>query len=465
VTETFDLIIIGSGSGNSIPEHLSDWKIALVERGVFGGTCLNRGCIPSKMFVLPADVAAQSKDSSKLGVKTSFHGVDWPAIRDRIFGRIDPIAAGGEEYRATGTENVTLVRGTASFEHQREDGNAVVHITDGVDQGKRLSAPRFLLAAGARPVLPPIQGLEQVRHHTSDSIMRLERFPDRLGIIGGGFIAAELGHVFSGFGSDVHLFNRSSKLLRAFDGEIADRFTEVFADRVSLHLGCIPERLESRGETIIMHFHENGSSLAVEVDELLVATGRAPNSDLLDVDALGLRTHHDGRVVVDDAMKTSADGIYAVGDLTNSYQLKHLANAEAKVAFWNVAHPDDLHHVSYKAVPSAVFSDPQVATVGLTEEEATEKGVHYVVGKRDYAGTAYGWALEDDTSFAKVLVNPDTGLIIGAHILGPQAASVIQPLIQAMQFGQRAVDVANDVLYIHPALTEVVENALLEALR
>jgi mycothione reductase len=201
------------------------------------------------------------------------------------------------------------------------------------------------------------------------------------------------------------------------------------------------------------------------VDEILVATGREPNSDLLDVDAAGLECHHHGTVAVDDTMATNVPGIWAVGDLANNYQLKHLANAEAATAFWNIAHPDDVRHQSYKAVPSAVFSNPQVATVGLTEQEALRQGRSFTVGRRDYGGTAYGWAMVDDSGFAKVLVDDDTGLILGAHVLGPQASSIIQPLIQAMEFDQRAEDVARRVFYIHPALTEVVENALLDALR
>ena len=194
-----------------------------------------------------------------------------------------------------------------------------------------------------------------------------------------------------------------------------------------------------------------------------MATGREPNSDLLDAAAGGLELGEHGTIKVDDTMATNVEGVWAIGDIANTYQLKHLANAEAKVAFWNIAHPDDQHHQSYKAVPSAVFSNPQIATVGLTEAEATERGLPFVVGIREYAGTAYGWALVDTTSFAKVLVNSETGLIIGAHIIGQQAASLIQPLVQAMEFDQPAADVANGVFYIHPALTEVVENALLEA--
>ena len=447
--ETFDLIIVGSGSGNSIPSYLDGWKIALVERDVFGGTCLNRGCIPSKMFVYPADVAVAAQTSSKLGIDTQFNGADWSAIRERVFGLIDPIASSGRVHRSTGTPNVTLIEGTAAFIDQR---TLVV-------EGRRITAPNILLAAGARPVVPPIAGLMETGFHTSDSVMRLPELPERLGIIGGGFIAVEMGHVFSGLGSHVTIFNRSNTLLREFDQDISATFTAEFAKRVDLLLGHIPTKVERVADGIKITCAV-GETI---VDEILVATGREPNSDLLDVDAAGLECHHHGTVAVDDTMATNVPGIWAIGDIANNHQLKHLANAEAAIAFWNIAHPDDVRHQSYKAVPSAVFSSPQVATVGLTEQEATKQGRSFSVGRRDYGGTAYGWAMADDSGFAKVLVDHETGLIIGAHVLGPQASSLIQPLIQAMQFDQRAEDVARQVFYIHPALTEVVENALLDA--
>jgi mycothione reductase len=447
--ERYDLIIVGSGSGNSIPDDMSEWKVALVERDVFGGTCLNRGCIPSKMFVLPADVAVAAQSSAKLGIDTQFNGANWPAIRDRIFGRIDPISAGGRNYRATGTPNVTLIEGTARFV-----GDRVLDV-----DGRVITAPNVLIAAGARPVVPPITGLMETGFHTSDSIMRLPELPARLGIIGGGFIAVEMGHVFSALGSKVTMINRSQTLLREFDHDIAQRFTEVFATRVDLRLGHIPTRVQRVADGIEIICGDK----SFVVDELLVATGREPNSDLLDTDTAGIECRHHGTIEVDDTMATNVPGVWAIGDVANMYQLKHLANAEAKVAFWNIAHPDEVHHQSYKAVPSAVFSNPQVATVGLTEQQAKAQGRAFVVGRRDYSGTAYGWALVDDTSFAKVLVDSDTGLIIGAHIIGQQASSLIQPLIQAMEFDQPARLVAQGMFYIHPALTEVVENALIDA--
>lgn len=448
--ERFDLIIIGSGSGNSIPEYLNDWKIALVERDVFGGTCLNRGCIPSKMFVLPADVAVAASNSEHLGLDTTFNGADWSAIRDRVFGLIDPIAAGGEKYRATGSPNVTLIRGTARFV-----GDKVLDV-----DGRRIAANKVLVATGSRPFVPPIPGLADSRHHTSDSIMRLDDLPARVGIIGGGFIAVEMGHVFAGLGSAVTLFNRSTCLIRDHDTEVATRFTELFGQRVDLRLGQLPDKVEETSEgRILLHLGDE----TIEVDELLVATGRTPNSDLVRANDGGIDTRSNGRITSNLRMETNIEGVWAIGDVANDHQLKHVANAEVKIAFWNIANPDSPREMDYRAVPNAVFSGPQVASVGKKEEDLLSEGVSYRVGKRDFGGTAYGWALDDHSSFAKVLVDDKSDLILGAHIIGPQAASLIQPLIQAMQFSQTATDLATKVFYIHPALTEVVENALLAA--
>ena len=461
VTQQFDLIIVGSGSGNSIPDYLANWKIAIVERGQYGGTCLNVGCIPSKMFVLPADKALDARNGAKVNIDTQFNGADFAAIRDRVFGRIDAISESGREYRAAGSANVTLFEGTAAFVGDKE---LEVAMNDGSDP-VRIAAPKVLLAAGARPVTPSIPGLASIDFHTSDTVMRLPALPDRLGIIGGGFIAVEMGHVFAALGSAVTMINRSSGLLRGFDHDIRSRFTDVFSERVDVRFGHVPTEVRSNADREV-EVDVAGETLVF--DQLLVATGREPNSDLLNVARGGLTCQHNGTIAVNDTMATNVPGVWAVGDIANGYQLKHLANAEAKVAFWNIAHSDDPGFVprrqSYKAVPSAVFSNPQVARVGLTEQQAIDQGIPHKVGRRDYSGTAYGWALVDETSFAKVIVNTETGMIIGGHIIGPQAANLIQPIIQAMELDTSAAIVAEKVFYIHPALTEVVENAILDAL-
>ena len=446
----YDLAIIGSGSGNSIvDERFADRRVALLEKGTFGGTCLNVGCIPTKMFVYPADVALTATQGSDLGVETRFDGVRWPEVRDRIFGRIDPISIGGRSWRADSNANVTLFEGHARFVDVR---------TLDTGTGETITADQVVIAAGARPVVPEIEGLAEVGFHTSDTVMRLETLPERMLIIGGGFVAAEFAHVFGSFGTRVTIVNRSAGLLRAEDDDLSAAFTEVARARWDVRLETVVTKAEAYGGGVRAQLSDGSS---VEVDTVLVAAGRQPNSDGLDLDRTGVEVDDHGIVVVDRHQRTGVEGIWALGDIANHFQLKHVSNLEARVIQHNLLHPDDLWESRHDVVPSAVFSNPQVASVGLTERQATEQGVRHVVAQQRYGDTAYGWAMEDTTGFAKLVADPDTGLILGAHFLGAQASNLIQPLVQAMSFGQTAHDVARRQYWIHPALMEVVENLLL----
>lgn len=449
----FDLVIVGTGSGNSIPAELDDWNIALVERDVFGGTCLNRGCIPSKMFIYAADVAMHVRESERYGVRSTLDGVDWPDIVDRVFGRIDPIAAGGERYRIEDCDNITVFQGSGAFvDHKVLEVN-----------GERLRADKFILGAGARPFVPDVPGLAEAGFHTSDTIMRVREVPERLVVIGGGYIATELGHVFEAFGSHVTMINRSGALLRSEDDDISRRYTELAGQRFDLLLETAIERVE-RGDDGVTRVHviREGESSIVEADALLVATGRIPNSDQLVVEATGVECDAAGRVLTGDDHQTNVEGIWAFGDLSNHFQLKHVANAEAKQVFHNVAHPDDVQHKDLHAIPHAVFGSPQVASVGMTERDAAAESVPFITATKEYGSTAYGWAMEDQTSFVKLVAHAETRKLLGAHIIGPQASSLIQTLIQGMRFGQTVDEMAHGQMWIHPALTEVVENALLD---
>ena len=450
MTTHYDLAIIGSGSGNSlVDERFADRRVAILERGTFGGTCLNVGCIPTKMFVYPADLAHEAVHGPRLGVETRFEGADWPQIRDRIFGRIDDISAGGRDWRVSGNEHVTVFESQARFVGDR---------TLETGTGETITADEVVIAAGSRPVIPPIEGLEEVGYHTSDTIMRLPELPRRLLILGGGFIAAEFAHIFSAYGTEVTIVQRASGLLRVQDDEISARFTELAQQRWDVRLDALVEKVEPYGEGVRAHV-DDGTTL--DADVVLVATGRRSNSDTLDLPLAGVEVDDGGLVVVDEHQRTTAEGIWALGDVSNTFQLKHVANHEMRVVQHNLLHPEDLRTARHHAVPSAVFTLPQIATVGLTEREARAQGVSHVVARQDYGGTAYGWAMEDTTSFAKVLADPETGLLLGAHFLGPQASNLIQPIIQAMSLGQSAAEVARGQYWIHPALMEVVENVLL----
>ena len=445
----FDLAIIGSGSGNSlVTPDFDDWRIAIIEESTFGGTCLNVGCIPTKMFVYPADLACNAREAARLGLDTSVEGVRWRDIRDRIFGRIDPISAGGREYRRSG-------KNTELFEKHVRFGDAHTLL---FDDGASITADRIVIAAGSRATVPDVVTDSGVPFHTSDTVMRIDAVPPRVAILGGGYIASEFAHVFSAFGAHTTLILRGDKLTKHLDGEIATAFTKAAQRHWDIRLGYHLCALHLEGDAICMTLDDDSR---LEADLLLVATGRVGNADRLDLGAAGIAVHPDGRPVVDRHQRTSVPHIWALGDVSSEYQLKHVANHEARVVAHNLAHPDELIESDHRFVPSAVFTYPQLASVGLTEEQAIAQGIRYVVATQPYSGVAYGWAMEDSIGLCKLLADPDTGLLLGAHLMGEQAATLIQPLIQAMSFGQRVEDLAHGQYWIHPALTEVVENALL----
>jgi len=450
VSTHFDLAIIGTGSGNSIvDERFAGHRVAILEKGTFGGTCLNVGCIPTKMFVYPADLAHSVGPAEALGVHLRDDGVRWTEIRDRIFGRIDPISTGGRLWRADQNQNVTLFEGHARFldPHTLDTGT-----------GQTITADQIVLAAGARPVVPDIEGLEEVGFHTSDTVMRIDAVPGRLLVIGGGFVAAEMSHVFGSFGSRVTIVNRSAALLRGEDDEVSTAYTGLARERWDVRLGTKVDRVERYDGGVRARLSDGTT---VDVDLVLVAAGRRSNADGLDLDKAGVRTDDDEVIVVDEHQRTTVPHIWALGDIANHFQLKHVSNNEARTIAHNLLHPDDLVTSRHDVVPSAVFTSPQVASVGLTERQAVERGVSHVVARQRYGGTAYGWAMEDTTGFAKIVADPDTGRILGAHFLGAQASNLIQPVVQAMSFGQTAHEVARGQYWIHPALMEVTENLLL----
>lgn len=452
----YDLAIIGSGSGNSILDpRFDELNVALFERGVFGGTCLNVGCIPTKMYVYAADAARGVQHAQRYGVDAHIDKVRWNDIVDRVFGRVDPISAGGLRYRQEGTPNTTLYSGTATFTGPR---------TLDTGTGETVTADRVVIAAGSRPIVPQEVLSSGVSFHTNDDIMRLPVLPERLVIIGGGYIAAEFAHVFSAFGTTVSVIGRSPVLLRHLDTEIAERFTALAQQKWDVHLGHGVASVRQGRHDIEVELTDG---TVVVGDALLVASGRRPNGDLLDVAAAGVGTHADGRVMVDEQQRALSeagevvDGVYALGDVSSPFQLKHVANHEMKVVQHNLLSPDTPRHTDHRHVPAAVFTDPQIATVGLTEAQARERGLDITVKVQAYGDVAYGWAMEDVEGMCKVIAERGTGVLLGAHVMGAQASTVIQPLIQAMTFGLSASDMATGQYWIHPGLPEVVENALL----
>jgi mycothione reductase len=455
--ESYDLAIIGTGSGNSILDHrYAGKRVALCEQGTFGGTCLNVGCIPTKMFVYAAEVAKTIRGAAQYGVDAHIDQVRWGDIVSRVFGRIDPIAYSGEDYRRA-ARNIDVYSSHTRFGPAHADGSYLLR----TDTGEEFTADQVVIAAGARPMIPPAILASGVNYQTSDTVMRIAELPEHLVIAGSGFVAAEFAHIFSALGVRVTIVIRGSTLLRHCDDTICKRFTRIASSKWELHT-----------HSNIVGGANHGSSVALELDDgrtlnadlLLVATGRVPNGDLLEAEQAGVDIES-GRVVVDEYQRTTARGVFALGDVSSPYQLKHVANHEARVVQHNLQCDwDDTESMTvtdHRYVPSAVFTDPQIASVGLTETQAIAEGFDISVKIQDYSGVAYGWAMEDTTGIAKLIAERGTGRLLGAHVMGYQASSIIQPLIQAMSFGLTAHEMARGQYWIHPALPEVVENALL----
>lgn len=453
----FDVIIIGTGSGNSILTPDFDGKrIAIVEKDTFGGTCLNRGCIPTKMFVYAADVASHIRHSGTYGIDAQINAIRWPDIVDRVFARIDPIPPSGKAYRQ-GTPNTTVLTGEGRFV-----GPHTVEVT-GHDGGVHsITARTIVIAAGAQPFIPDIKGLDRTGYHTSDTIMRLRETPKRLIILGGGYIATEMAHVFGSLGSEIVMVNRSGRMLSREDEDISERFTQIYSERFECHMNSRIDGVRQDGDEVIVDLHSDDRMWNVSGDVLLVAAGREPNSAALALSAAGIDVDRDGYVVTDQYLRTNVEGVWALGDITNENQLKHTANAEARAVAHNIIHPDQLRTADLWPIPHAVFADPQVASVGLTEQALRHTGRPYMTAVQNYGDVAYGWAMEDTNHFCKLIACPETRLLLGAHIIGPQSSILIQQLIQGMKFGQTVDEMAYGQLYIHPSLSEVVENALLQ---
>ncbi|MEV1026055.1 mycothione reductase [Streptomyces sp. NPDC050264] len=451
-----DVVVIGAGSGNAVvDDRFSHLDVAIVAEAPFGGTCLNAGCIPSKMLSVTADVADTVRDSQRHDVHARLDGVSWSQVQERVFGRLDAQAREGEQGRRD-TSWVTVYRGHARFTGDRE------LLVDTESGSERVTADRIVVAAGSRPVVPPAIAESGLPYETSDTIMRVPTVPARLIVVGGGYIAAELAHVFHTAGAEITVIEHEERLLAPQDESISRAYTESVRPRWDLRLGR-----EATG------VHGSPGDLTVTLDDgthlrgdmLLVAVGRRSNADSLHVEKAGIACDDQGLITVDEQLRTGAAGVWALGDVTDGGPpLKHVANRQAQVVAHNLLHFDRPREMSYDAVPSAVFAHPEIGQVGLTEQEARKRGLDFVVGRRDYADVAYGWALEDKEGFCKVLVERTTGSLLGAHVLGPQAATLIQPLVLAMAHGISAHDVAEGPLWIHPALTEVVENALRDAI-
>jgi dihydrolipoamide dehydrogenase len=461
--EEFDFLVVGSGSGLDVANVAANQgqSVAIVEKGPLGGTCLNRGCIPSKLLLYHADVLETVERADEFNIDVTVDGVDFADIvrevTEEVSGDAESIRRGLES-----SAQHALFDGEAHFVDEK-----TLEITGGEDDGTRLRAETILLAAGSRPAIPPIDGIESVDYLTSTEALQLETPPDHLVVVGGGYIAAELGHFFGTFGSDVTIVGRRPNLLPTTDGEIAERFTDTYSDRFTVHTGheVTSVTAENGSITVEANAYEYGEGggivegadpVTITGDELLVAAGRRSNADTLNLDVTDVETDERGFIETDEYLQTDAEGIWALGDIVGEYLLKHNANHEARTAARNIF-GGELDAVDYTAMPYAVFASPEVAGVGAAEEDLQSAGRNYATNTYEYGDTARGDAMKTD-GLVKVLIDPG-GEILGCHIIGPEASTLIQEVVVAMKSGSGTVRDIREAVHIHPALPEVVDRA------
>ena len=446
----YGLIVIGSGAGmNVIDTALAQgMKVALVEEGPIGGTCLNRGCIPSKVLIHAADVIRESEEAAKIGVHMKLEKVDYPAIKKRMWDLILPDRHGMEE----------AIKRTPGMDLYPVIGEFTSDYTLKVGQ-ETITAPRIVIASGARAQIPAIPGLDKVKFHTYRTVFDIEEQPESMVILGGGYIGCELAHFFSATGAKVTLIGRNPVLLPHEEPETSLLIKKRLSKHVEIHTGADMKLVEGRGGRVAVTYRvpSENEDKTVEAQHLLVAVGVRSNSDWLKPERTGVNTDDKGWVLTNQFLETSKKNIYALGDALGRNMYRHTANYEASIVRNNLFNQQkmslDLH-----AVPHAVFTNPQVGQVGMTEEEAKAQ-FKVMVGVAMFHDTAMGYAYGDEEAFVKVVVEYPSRRILGATVVGPQASTLIQQIVNMMSSDTQTYAPLVRAQVIHPTLSEAVASA------
>ncbi|MDG6901827.1 MAG: dihydrolipoyl dehydrogenase [Nitrososphaerota archaeon] len=454
----YGLIVVGSGSAMNIVDPIiqqnPDIRIAVIDKDEPGGICLTRGCIPSKIMLYPAELVRTLDEAEALGVEAEIKSVSYEKIMKRtralIDRDIDAIRQG-----LSSSKNIDYYHAQAEFvaPYTMKVGDATI------------SGKMFFLATGSRAVIPPIKGLEVAGYQTSDSVIRMEmkKLPRSIAVVGGGYIAAEFGFFLAALGSKVTVIGRNPQFLPEEEPEISALAKRVLGKHMTIVTNQEVrevERTASGAKRLVAVDRQTGSRAVVEAEEILVAAGRGPVNDILRPEKGGIKTTKDGWIQVNEYLETSQPNVWALGDADGKYLFRHVANYESEVVYYNAILKRRVK-VDYHAVPHAVFTYPEVASVGLNEKEAAEKHGNegILIGFQRYEDTAKGEAMNVRDYFVKVILERESSRILGAHIVGPHASVLIQEIINLMYTSDQSAQPMQDAIHIHPSLSEVVQRA------
>lgn len=438
--QEFDLIVIGSGSGLIIIEAAlkEGLKCAVIENSKFGGTCLTRGCIPSKILTYPADVIMEMRHAMNIGLDIELKEIHWDVVAERMWNWINK--SKGIEKSLDKAENLTVYKGLGEFTGHY---TLKVLLNDG-RYTEELKGIKIVIAAGARSFIPPVEGLNETGYVSSESFFS-EKFPEKpyksLVIIGGGAVGAEFAHIFSAFGTKVSIVEQKLHLLSTEEEEISTHLEKQFESYgIDVLTNCklVSVKSNETGKIISLQNVDTGEIKTLICEEIFIASGLLSNSDNLKVSQIGMETNARGWIVTDEYMQTSVENIWAVGDINGKYQFRHKANYEAEIVAKNLFGKSK-QTADYTKVPWAIYTCPPVAHIGLTEEQAKTPGKRLLIGKKHYStvakGSAMGYSRGDvDDGFVKVIAD-ENKKIIGVHIVGSQADLLLQAFVYLMNTG------------------------------
>lgn len=462
MTTHYDALVIGAGqSGGPLSTDLAKagYKVAIIEREHVGGTCINEGCTPTKTMVASARVAYLAKRAADYGVQTGPISIDMRVVRQRKRDIVNSFR-GGSEGRIQRTEGVDLLMGEAAFVGPK---TIEVHMNSG--EIRQLSADRIFLNTGERPAVPALQGVERVPTLNSTTIMELDTVPEHLLVMGGGYIGLEFGQMFRRFGSQVTIVQRGTQLLAREDTDVAEEVAKILREdgiEILLQTAALKVAQAPDGQIQLTVRTPNGERVLTG-SHLLLAAGRTPNTDKLNLDATGVHVNTRGYIEVNDTLETNVPGIYALGDVKGGPAFTHISYDDYRIIRTNLIEKGNTS-IHGRLVPYTVFIDPQLGRIGLNEEEARKQGLNFKIAKMPMNYVARALELAEDRGFMKVIVDAESKQILGCAILGIEGGEIMA-MLQIAMMGKVPYPVLQNAVFAHPTLAESLNNlfGMLEA--
>lgn len=447
--KNYDVIVIGAGVGLNVTFKAvsSGLRVALIDKGNPGGTCLNLGCVPSKVLIFPADRIVEIREAEKLGIHVKITRVDFSAL----MGRMKRTISLGRKYL------VNAIKNSENLDFYNEQAYFVNEYTLKI-KNQTIRGKKIFISSGSRPSIPPIKGLEKVDYLTNESVLEVKKAPKSIIVVGGGSVASEYAHFFDAVGARVTVLEMGERLIASEEPEISHLLKKELSRRMEIltNASVLEVKRNKYGCAVLVKV-KNKSTKEIVAEKIMIATGRKSNADFLKLGKSGIKTDNSNYIKVNDYLETNKRNIWAFGDAIGKQMFTHAGDKEAEIA-WHNATSGKKIRMDFMSIPYAIFTHPQVASVGLTEAEA-RKDHEILVGRAKYSDIVAGDTMVEKDGFAKAIVEKKTGKILGFHVIGPYASHIIQEVVNAV-VNKNTVDYITNSMHTFPSLSELIPQAL-----